>query len=918
MADFSARPRLGLAPLEVTFSDLSSGDITSWTWIFGDGGVSFEQNPVHVYSAVAAFNYDVSLTVTGPGGSDTLLQSQLVTIMEPDHNEPKALSSIAVPLPSQLGAFVTDMDAAVALGKALFWDVQAGSDGLTACASCHFQAGADGRIANRLNPGPDGLFSTLSSGGGGPNHSLVAGDFPFHKFLDPNVGEIVVSSKDDIVGTAGVVNQTFAGVVSGSDFDDGTTVADPNFQIGGVNTLQVTGRDAPTVLGAGHLFRMFWDGRANHYFNGRSIWGEADTSNPTVLAMAPDGSLVDEAILLENAALASQAVGPPLSGVEMSWNGRSFNELGRKMLSLAPLSKQYVDPTDSVLGALANPTGNGLAGVTYSDMIEAAFAEKWWGSLETRDGFTHKEANFSLLWGLAILCYEATLMPDQTPYDAFKLGNSAALTEQQLRGKDIFMGRGNCIDCHGTPMFAGSVTHDLLNGQLANEGESHIEIMAMANGVSQGRVVFARNPVGNEILMTASPFNRRVRILDPEGTVIAQGRIPRPASGVCGPAETLSAPLTVRTSLYPENDLRANAIATVMGGCDAKLEINLSWTGFNPLIGDHTVVIGNIEAGTISMPPATAQATYDTGFYNIGVRPTAEDLGVGGNSPFGPLSFSRRIQNGDLPPFDPGSTGVSPDARIAVDGSFKAPTLRNIELTGPFMHNGSMATLREVVDFYVRGSDFRVENSRDLDPNVSGVIDMSEQDKEDLIAFMLSLTDERVRIQAAPFDHPELPLKVGHVGDTSSIVDDGTGNGLLVLETLPATGAAGGAPFTSFESKLPASLTVTAGNLSLDGRSGATAGFHVILDKRPSADVILELGASSGLVGVEPAKLVFTPEDWRSPREVTVTLLDGRSASFGDVTVRSVASRSADPEFSGLLLPEIDVRVLRPLVVGQD
>jgi len=63
-----------------------------------------------------------------------------------------SLKGVTVPEPPDLGDFVKDRAAAIALGKALFWDVQAGSDGLTACASCHFHAGADGRVKNVLDP----------------------------------------------------------------------------------------------------------------------------------------------------------------------------------------------------------------------------------------------------------------------------------------------------------------------------------------------------------------------------------------------------------------------------------------------------------------------------------------------------------------------------------------------------------------------------------------------------------------------------------------------------------------------------------------------------------------------------------------------------------------------------------------------
>ena len=53
----------------------------------------------------------------------------------------RSLKTEPIPLPAALGDYVADQNAAIRLGKALFWDMQAGSDGKTACATCHFQAG---------------------------------------------------------------------------------------------------------------------------------------------------------------------------------------------------------------------------------------------------------------------------------------------------------------------------------------------------------------------------------------------------------------------------------------------------------------------------------------------------------------------------------------------------------------------------------------------------------------------------------------------------------------------------------------------------------------------------------------------------------------------------------------------------------
>ena len=65
----------------------------------------------------------------------------------------KTLKGFPVPLPPNLGTFVRDRAAAIQLGKALFWDTQAGGDGVQACATCHFQVGADVRTRNTVNPG---------------------------------------------------------------------------------------------------------------------------------------------------------------------------------------------------------------------------------------------------------------------------------------------------------------------------------------------------------------------------------------------------------------------------------------------------------------------------------------------------------------------------------------------------------------------------------------------------------------------------------------------------------------------------------------------------------------------------------------------------------------------------------------------
>lgn len=99
------------------------------------------------------------------------------------------------------------------------------------------------------------------------------------------------------------------------------------------------------------------------------------------------------------------------------------------------------------------------------------------------------------------------------------------------------------------------------------------------------------------------------------------------------------------------------------------------------------------------------------------------------------------------------SSGSEDEGRYAYEkldaykGAFKTPTLRDIELTAPYMHNGSYKTLEEVVEHYDRGGDVK--------PNLSPLmrpLGLSAQEKKDLVAFMKSLTGPSLRVEI-----PRLP-----------------------------------------------------------------------------------------------------------------------------------------------------------------
>jgi PKD repeat protein len=90
-AAFDASPVTGKTPLQVTFTNRSTGDIQNWQWDFGDGNSSVAENPTHEYRA--AGQYTVSLTVSGLGGSNTAVRTALITVAP----TPAAVSMAATP-----------------------------------------------------------------------------------------------------------------------------------------------------------------------------------------------------------------------------------------------------------------------------------------------------------------------------------------------------------------------------------------------------------------------------------------------------------------------------------------------------------------------------------------------------------------------------------------------------------------------------------------------------------------------------------------------------------------------------------------------------------------------------------------------------------------------------------------------------
>jgi cytochrome c peroxidase len=365
---------------------------------------------------------------------------------------PGDLRAIPAPVLPNLNDFVKDAVMARALGKAFFWDMQVGSDGVQACASCHFRAGADPRSKNQVSPGlrrvnpltgepePDLTYTTAP----GPNYQLQASDFPLTRLAVPGVRGNLEPAIDsnDAVSSQGVRHRGDEGDPQG-------------FFVGLANTRRVEPRNTPSVINAVFNHRQFWDGRAENVFNGVNNLGQRDPDAKVFRADDPKNP-IEVRVELVNASLASQAVTPIVSDLEMGAPGRSRLDIGKelargnhnqgkKVVKVRPLAKQLVSRTDSVLGQMSRWPQQGLSFNRYDKMIERAFHEKWWKSKKVirvnpdgtktlvskndgqcedgncgEDEYALIQYNFALFFGIAVQLYEATLISDDTPWDRFR------------------------------------------------------------------------------------------------------------------------------------------------------------------------------------------------------------------------------------------------------------------------------------------------------------------------------------------------------------------------------------------------------------------------------------------------------------------------------------------------------------------
>jgi cytochrome c peroxidase len=258
------------------------------------------------------------------------------------------------------------------LGKALFWDEQLSSTRTVSCGTCHI-------------PG---------SGGSDPRSNLEAA-----RATNPGF-DAIFGTADDVLGSPGVVQINA----------DGTFAPSGAFGF----KEQVTGRKANSFINAGFSSEIFWDGRAGEVLR-----------DPISGQVVLDGG----------AALETQALGPPVSAVEMAHVGRDWGNAAARITVSTPLA---LAPTI--------PTGlrNWIDNRNYPQLFAEAFG--------TPDVTPVRIA-------LAIATYERTLFSDQTPLDraALQIEPLQPLEEQ---GRQLFTDL-QCNVCHEGSTLSDNNFHNI-------------------------------------------------------------------------------------------------------------------------------------------------------------------------------------------------------------------------------------------------------------------------------------------------------------------------------------------------------------------------------------------------------------------------------------------------------------------------
>lgn len=197
VANFTAFPTSGDAPLAVAFSNQTTGTVTSYFWDFGDNESSNESNPNHLYAAPGS--YAVSLTAFGPGGTNTQTRFNHITVTQPPlpDTEPPSLVIVS---PTDFQTFANPVINVTGTATD-----ESGVQGVTVNAQAAVLNGSNWSRAFTLSPGTNTI--TVVATDNSPNHN--ARTQGVHAILltaplqDTNAPVVTITSPSNLVVTTG-------------------------------------------------------------------------------------------------------------------------------------------------------------------------------------------------------------------------------------------------------------------------------------------------------------------------------------------------------------------------------------------------------------------------------------------------------------------------------------------------------------------------------------------------------------------------------------------------------------------------------------------------------------------------------------------------------------------------------------------
>ena len=270
----------------------------------------------------------------------------------------------------------------------------------------------------------DEQLSSDNSVACGTCHKPVAGGADSRLAINPGLDSIF-GTADDVIGSPGMRSLDA----------NGLQLNHPLFG----HSAQVTNRATPSFFTSMFADSNFWDGRASDQF--------VDPLNPTTIVIESGG------------ALESQALGPILNTVEMAQQDRDWVDVIAKLSQIQPLALAMNIPADMA---------DALQGIgDYPTLFNAAFGD---------------EQITPVRIAFAIATYERTLVPNQTPWDAFIGGDANAMTADQIAGWDAFT-QTTCGNCHRPPLFTDN---NFRNIGLRPAGEDLGEFVVTNNTNDRG------------------------------------------------------------------------------------------------------------------------------------------------------------------------------------------------------------------------------------------------------------------------------------------------------------------------------------------------------------------------------------------------------------------------------------------------